>query len=164
MKPFTFKGMMAPTCAPFRSDSSLNLDVIPAYAKWLNNNGVTAVWVNGTAGEGMSMTVSERKAIAEAWMKCRDHIPTVIMQCGAGCFTDTLELVRHAESLNVEGIALLPNLFDRPKSTEDLVDYMEEVSKACPNTPLFYYHIPMKTAVNCEYKRPSQVFRQRESL
>ncbi|XP_068211259.1 N-acetylneuraminate lyase-like isoform X2 [Palaemon carinicauda] len=147
MKRFNFTGMMAPTFAPFKSDGSLNLDVIPTYAKHLRKHGIKAVWVNGTAGEGMSMTVSERKQIAEAWMKCRDDISTVIVQCEAGCFKNTTELIKHAVSIGVEGVALLPNLFDKPKTTDDLVDYMEEASKVCPNTPLFYYHIPMKTCV-----------------
>lgn len=148
MKPFTFTGPMAPTFAPFKSDGSLNLDKIPAYAKHLGASGITAVWVNGTVGEGMSMTVSERKLMAEAWMKCRKDVTTVIVQCGAGCLKDTCELAKHAESLGVEGIALLPNLFDKPTTTDDLIDYMEEVSKVCSNTPLFYYHIPMKTCVD----------------
>ncbi|XP_066971417.1 N-acetylneuraminate lyase-like [Macrobrachium rosenbergii] len=148
MKRFNFTGMMAPPHAPFKSDGSLNLDVIPTYARHLKKHGITAIWLNGTAGEGMSMTVSERKQIAEAWMKCRDEISTVIVQCEAGSFKNTCELVKHAVSIGVEGVALLPNLFDRPKTPDELVDFMEEVSKVCPNTPLFYYHIPMKTCVD----------------
>ncbi|XP_037778360.1 N-acetylneuraminate lyase-like isoform X1 [Penaeus monodon] len=148
MAKFSFHGLMAPTFAPFHSDGSLNLDVIPAYAKHLRNTGVTGVWVNGTAGEGMSMTVAERKKLAEAWMACKKDVGTVIIQCGAGCLLDTQELARHAESLGACGIAVFPCIFDKPRSADELVDYMAEVAKACPGSPLFYYHIPMKTQVN----------------
>lgn len=148
MAKFTFHGLMAPSFAPFHNDGSLNLDVIPAYAKHLRDTGVAGVWVNGTAGEGMSMTVAERKKLAEAWMACKKDVATVIIQCGAGCLLDTQELARHAESLGASGIAVFPCIFDKPQSADDLVDYMVEVAKACPRTPLFYYHIPMKTQVN----------------
>lgn len=148
MKRFNFTGIMAPTYTAFNTDESVNLDLIPAYASHLSKNGITAVWVNGTVGEGMSMTISERKQTAEAWMKCRDDITTVIIHCGAGCFKDTCELVKHAVSIGAEGIALLPILYDLPATPDDLVDYMQEVAKFCPKTPLFYYHIPMKTNCN----------------
>ncbi|XP_042887814.1 N-acetylneuraminate lyase-like [Penaeus japonicus] len=148
MVKFTFQGLMAPTFAPFHSDGSLNLDLIPAYAKHLRATGVTGLWVNGTAGEGMSMTVAERKRLAEAWMACKKDVGTVILQCGAGCLLDTQDLARHAESLGASGVAAFPCIFDKPRSADELVDYMVEVAKACPNTPLFYYHIPMKTQVS----------------
>ncbi|XP_069170185.1 N-acetylneuraminate lyase [Procambarus clarkii] len=148
MSRFTFRGMMAPAPTPFNKDGSLNLEMIPAYAKHLHSCGVKGVWVNGTIGEGMSMTVVERKAVAEAWARCRAEVSTMIVQCGAGCLKDTQDLARHAEDLGAEGVAVFPCLFDKPATTDELVEYMVEVAKACPNTPLFYYHFPTKTGVN----------------
>lgn len=142
-----FKGMMAPTFTPFKDDGSLDLDLVKPYAAHLKAVGVTGVWVNGTAGEGMSMTLPERKAVAESWLACRADVPVVIVQCGAGCLKDTQDLARHAAEKGADGVAVLPLVFDPPKTTDDLVDYMVEVAKACPSTPLFYYHIPMKTGV-----------------
>merc|ERR1711962_1557908 len=148
MSRFPFTGMMAPTFTPMHQDWSLNLEVIPAYAKHLNANGVKGIYVNGTSGEGMSLTVSERKAMHEAWMKCQDLVPTIVLQVGAGCLKDTQELAAHAESLSCSGIAILPCLYDKPVTAQDLVDYCAEVATAAPKTPLLYYHIPFKTGVN----------------
>ncbi|XP_071515354.1 N-acetylneuraminate lyase-like isoform X2 [Panulirus ornatus] len=142
-----FRGMMAATFTPFKADGSLKLDVIPTYANYLREKGVKGIWVCGTAGEGMSLTMAERKAQTEAWLKHKDDISTIIIQCGAGSLKDTQELASHAEKAGANGVSVLPNLFDKPKSTEELVEYMAEVAKACPKTPLFYYHIPMKTDV-----------------
>ena len=33
---------------------------------------------------------------------------------------------------------------------EHLVSYLEKVSEAAPDLPMFYYHIPIMTGVNCE--------------
>lgn len=60
---------------------------------FLSLHYLTPFPVNGTASEGMSMTVPERKQVAEAWLACRGDISTVIVQCGAGCLKDTQDLV-----------------------------------------------------------------------
>jgi len=56
---------------------------------------------------------------------------------------------RHAESLGVAGIMCLHDLFFRPAGADQLVDYLSLVSAAAPKTPLFFYHLPGFTGVNC---------------
>ncbi|XP_042227498.1 N-acetylneuraminate lyase-like isoform X2 [Homarus americanus] len=46
MSRFAFRGMMAPTFTPFKKNGSLNLEVIPAYAKCLQEGGVKGIWVS----------------------------------------------------------------------------------------------------------------------
>ena len=51
--------------------------------------------MNGTAGEGMSLTVPERKLVAEAWIEAGiNHDLKTIIQVGAGSLRDTQDLVR----------------------------------------------------------------------
>jgi N-acetylneuraminate lyase len=56
---------------------------------------------------------------------------------------------QHAEGLGADGIMCLHDLFFRPAGVDQLVDYLALVSAAAPNTPLFYYHLPGFTGVNC---------------
>ena len=35
-------------------------------------------------------------------------------------------------------------------SSDDLVEYVLQVANCAPNTPLFYYHIPVWSHVNCK--------------
>ena len=62
-----FEGVFAPVCSPFLNDS-LNLSVIPKYAKSLVDSGVNGIFLCGTNGESVSLTTNERKQILEAWM------------------------------------------------------------------------------------------------
>lgn len=55
---------------------------------------------------------------------------------------------KHAESLNVDSILCLPELYSKPTTPQELIEYLEKVGKAAPKTPLLYYHIPMLTNVN----------------
>lgn len=47
-----FRGLVAAPFTPFNADRSINLDVIPTYARFLRENGVRAAFVCGTTGEG----------------------------------------------------------------------------------------------------------------
>ncbi|XP_017752665.1 PREDICTED: N-acetylneuraminate lyase-like [Eufriesea mexicana] len=148
---FTFRGLIAPVLTPFNNDSTrtLNLSMIPQYADLLVKRKVTGVLVNGTSGEGPSMSVSERKLVAEAWATAtRTTKQHLMVQVGGASLPDVLELARHAESIKADSILCLPELYFSPTTTEQLTDYLRLVSLAAPNTPLLYYHIPSFTHVN----------------
>ncbi|KZC14657.1 N-acetylneuraminate lyase [Dufourea novaeangliae] len=105
--------------------------------------------LNGTTGEGTSMSVAERKLAAEAWAKAvkttKQHL---MVQVGGAPLPDVLELARHAENIKADSLLCLPELYFKPTTTYQLTEYLKLVSKAAPNTPLLYYHIPMLTNVN----------------
>ncbi|XP_077285636.1 N-acetylneuraminate lyase-like isoform X2 [Arctopsyche grandis] len=144
---FTFRGLMCPVFTPFKPDFSLNLEKIPEYALYLKENNVHGILVNGTSGEGYSMNVEERKLVAEAWIKeAKKYNMHMMLQVGGAPLPDVITLAKHAEELKVDSILTLPELYIKPTNTNDLVDYLEIVSKAAPNTPLLYYHIPMFTS------------------
>lgn len=140
---------MAPVFTAYNSDGTVNLDIIDDYAKSLTVRGVKAVLVNGTTGEGMLLNLEERKQVAEKWKQaCIGNNITLMIQVGGAPYPDVIELARHAEQLNVDGILCLPELYFKPKTPEALVEYLQHVALHCPNTPFFYYHIPMFTDVN----------------
>lgn len=60
-------GLVAAPFTPLRADGRLNVAAIPAYAARLRAGGVVGGFVNGTTGEGLSLTLAERKATVEAW-------------------------------------------------------------------------------------------------
>jgi len=51
--------------------------------------------VNGSLAEGLSMTVDERKKLAEAWMKAVKGRMQVIVHGGSNCIKDCQEIVSH---------------------------------------------------------------------
>ncbi|MCX6358230.1 MAG: dihydrodipicolinate synthase family protein, partial [Armatimonadetes bacterium] len=60
-------GLIAAVHTPFHSDGSLNLGLVSSQSRRLAAGGVRGVFVTGTTGEGQSLTVDERCAMAEAW-------------------------------------------------------------------------------------------------
>ncbi|KAG4075770.1 hypothetical protein HA402_003596 [Bradysia odoriphaga] len=148
---FNFKGLMAPVFTAFHDDKrrTVNLNQIKPYAEYLKKNGVDGVLVNGTSGEGMSLSVEERKQTAERWQRVSEDLKiTTMIQIGGAPFADVIELAIHAESIKVDSILCLPELYFKPKTEEELVKYLKDISQFCPTTPLLYYHIPWMSGVN----------------
>lgn len=138
-----------PTFTPFKEDGQVNYDMIEPYAELLKSKGLSAFLVNGTSGEGMTMSVVERKKALECWHKACKKLDVILMVQVAGCpFADTVELAKHAASLNVDGILCLPELYFKPKTIQKLVQYLKDISVHCSDIPLYYYHIPIYTQVD----------------
>lgn len=144
-----FKGLMAPVFTAFDENHQVNYEVVEAYAGLLKSKEISAVLVNGTSGEGMLMSVSERKKVTEKWQEaCNKHGILMMVQISGCPFVDAVELAKHAASLKVDGVLCLPELYFKPKTVAKLVSYIKDISVHCPDIPLYYYHIPMFTQVD----------------
>uniref|UniRef100_A0A1B6CQ74 N-acetylneuraminate lyase n=1 Tax=Clastoptera arizonana TaxID=38151 RepID=A0A1B6CQ74_9HEMI len=107
--------------------------------------------LNGTVGEGVCMTASERKLVAEVWVKASNKTgQTIMVQIGGTCLKHVKELAKHAETIGASAILCLAELFHRPQNVDQLVSYLQEVGKSAPNTPLLYYHYPSITGINLD--------------
>ncbi|XP_035449712.2 N-acetylneuraminate lyase-like [Spodoptera frugiperda] len=150
---FEVEGMLAPVFTPMSEAGAVNLSVIPAYMEHLKKHRVNGILVSGTTGEGMSLNVEERKSLLEAWVfVARPAQTKVIAQVGGAALPDVLELAKHAEKLNVDGIMTLPELYYKPRTTDQLISYLQRVSAAAPTLPLVYYDFPMMSGVNVNMK------------
>lgn len=143
-----YRGLVAAPFTPFKPDGSLNLAVIPAYAQLLRKNGVSAAFVCGTTGEGLSLTQAERMQVAEAWMKHADAKLRVIVHVGHNCLADAQELTRHAAKIGASAAAAFSPCFFKPRDNDELFDWCRELAAAAPALPFYYYNIPSMTGVN----------------
>lgn len=75
-----------------------------------------------------------------------------MLQVGGCSISDVYDLAKHAERIRVDYVLCLPELYFKPKTEADLVNYFKEVAACCPSRPIYYYHIPRMTGVDCELK------------
>lgn len=143
-----FLGLVAAPFTPFHADGSLNLDVIPAYARFLRDNGVSAAFVCGTTGEGLSLTLEERLRIAERWVACADDRLRVIVHVGHTCLADARTLTAHAANTGASAVSALTPCFFKPHNNTEVVQWVEAVASAAPALPFYYYNIPSMTGID----------------
>ncbi|MHA1368607.1 MAG: dihydrodipicolinate synthase family protein [Promethearchaeota archaeon] len=141
------KGLIAAPLTAFKSDGSVNLDIISNYADFLVRNNVAGVFVNGTTGEGLSLSVDERERIAERWVDNARPNFKVLVHVGHTSLEETRRLARHAADIGAFGIGTIGPLFFKPSNVEDLVNHCSIEAAAAPDTPYYYYHVPSMSGV-----------------
>ncbi|ELA9243540.1 dihydrodipicolinate synthase family protein [Vibrio alginolyticus] len=145
-------GLIAAPHTPFDENSQVNYDEIDKIAAHLIKDGVTGAYVCGTTGEGIHCSVAERKAIAERWVKAANGQLDLIVHTGALSIEDTLELTRHAETLDILATSAIGPCFFRPGSIDALVEYCATVAAAAPSKGFYYYHSGM-SGVNLDMEQ-----------
>jgi N-acetylneuraminate lyase len=142
------KGLIAAPFTAMKADGSINLGIIEKQASFYIANGVSGVFVCGTTGEGLSLTLGERIQIADTWCKASPKELKVIVHVGDNCIDSCRTMAAAAQKSNAAAIgAIAPNFF-RPGSVDLLVEYCRQIASAAPELPFYYYHIPSMTGVN----------------
>lgn len=149
MKKQQLHGLIAAPFTPMLGDGSLNLELIPAYYEMLKANKVNGAFICGSTGEGVSLSMEERKAVAEAWAFCtqNDSAFTVMTLLGGTSLADCKELALHAREVGLEAVSFTAPYYFKPASVEILAQCCEEIAAAVPDMPFYYYHIPVLTGV-----------------
>ena len=136
-------GLIAAPHTPFDSSNNVNFEEIDKIAKHLIKDGVKGIYVCGTTGEGIHCSVEERKAIAERWVSASNNQLDIIIHTGALSIIDTLELTRHADTLDILATSAIGPCFFKPGSVADLVEYCATIAAAAPSKGFYYYHSGM---------------------
>lgn len=144
------KGLVAAPFTPMKADRTLNLDRIDEYAKRLHGNGVTGSFICGTTGEGMSLTLDERRQVAERWVSSAPQGLRVIVHVGHASLADSRALAEHAALIGADSIACMAPFFFKPSGVEGLAEWCEEIAAAAPELPFYYYHMPSMTGFNVQ--------------
>jgi N-acetylneuraminate lyase len=131
------QGLIAAPFTPMFKDGNINTSVIPSYYQFLKQNGVTGAFINGSTGEGVSMTTREKMSVAEAWADCtkNDADFKVMELLGGTSISDCIELAKHAESIGLYGVSLTSPFYFKPADVETLAKICIEVAQSVPAMP-----------------------------
>eukprot|EP00929_Paragymnodinium_shiwhaense_P052823 TRINITY_DN26455_c0_g1_i1.p1 TRINITY_DN26455_c0_g1~~TRINITY_DN26455_c0_g1_i1.p1 ORF type:complete len:363 (+),score=103.47 TRINITY_DN26455_c0_g1_i1:70-1158(+) len=149
-KPLRIDGMVTAVVTPFNATAahggvSLATERVQDQSAYLKATGVNYVFVAGTTGESLSLTLAERKELVEAWSK----MPQVmIVHVGAESIEDAKALARHAKEHGAKALGCMPPVFFKPATTAVAAQWLKAVAAEAPELPLYYYHIPSMTGSN----------------
>jgi Dihydrodipicolinate synthase/N-acetylneuraminate lyase len=144
------EGLIAATFGTFHVDGSLDLDGIPHLVDKLVEDGVKGVFICGTNGEGPNLTVEERMAVAETYMRAAGKRLLVLVHVGHTSVAESRRLAAHAQQIGADAISAVAGFYFKPTSVNNLVECMAAIAAAAPDTPFYYYHIPALTGVGMD--------------
>jgi N-acetylneuraminate lyase len=144
------EGIVAATFAAYKENGSLNLEIIPALVDKLISDGIAGIYVCGTNGEGPNMTVEERMAVAEAYVKAANKRIIILVHVGHTSIAECKKLAIHAEQIGADAFSSVAAFYFKPSSVSNLVNCMAEIASAAPSLPFYYYHMPALTGVGMD--------------
>jgi len=142
------QGLIAAPPTGFLADGSIDLAVVPPLAEHLHRQGLAGVFVNGTTGEGLSLTTAERETLALAWRKALPAPMRLIVHVGHTCLAESRGLAAHAQRIGADAVATIPPIFYKPAGIDELIASCAAIAEAAPELPFYYYHIPSMTGVS----------------
>jgi N-acetylneuraminate lyase len=144
------EGLVAAPFTPMDKNDNIDLGIVPDYYRFLVKNGVKGVFINGTTGEGASLTQNEKKAVVEAWTSFgkENNSLHIISLVGGTSYQECIENAVHAERSGVSAVAVIAPYFFKPPDVDQLAEFFIRIAKTVPGLPVFFYHMPSMTGVN----------------
>jgi dihydrodipicolinate synthase/N-acetylneuraminate lyase len=139
------EGRIAAAVTPLRDGgAALDLDAVLPYVDFLAGGGLAGVLALGTTGEGILLSVSERKQVAEAFVAAAGGRLDVAVHCGAQTTADTVELARHAAEVGADAVAVIgPPYYAYDE--EALYAHFAAAAEAAGKTPFYLYEFKART-------------------
>src|SRR2546429_1588193 len=142
-------GLVVAAHSPFHTDGSLNLAAVEKQAAHYLKHNLTTVFVAGTTGECHSLTLAERRALAQRWSEViRGTALKLVLHVGSNCLEDCRVFAAQAQASGVTAISAFAPGYFKPRDLDSLVDWCAEIAGAAPETPFYFYDIPALTGVS----------------
>ena len=133
------RGAIAAAVTPMR-DGGRHLDdeAFEPLVRSLVEGDIDGLLACGTTGEGVLLSVGERRRVAESFLAARPSGFQVAIHAGAQTTSDTVALAAHALDVGADAVAVIaPPYF--PLDVEELTRHFVQVANACDPLPFYLY-------------------------
>ena len=138
-------GAIAAAVTPLRSGGAdVDEEAIGPLVRFLVGGGLDGVLACGTTGEGVLLSVDERRRVAERFLDARPHGFRVAVHAGAQTTADTVALARHATEHGADGVAVIaPPYF--ALDAEAVLAHLRAAADACAPVPFYVYEFAARS-------------------
>mgnify|MGYP001072819484 FL=1 len=131
---------------PMYEDQSINYDALGRLVDLQIQDGVEGFYCCGSSGEGLLLSLDERKKVLETVMeKASGRVP-VIAHVGTIRTADAVALAQHAQCVGANAISMIPPYYYH-FSMDEVTGYYEDILNSVPGLPGIIYNIPQFTGV-----------------
>lgn len=151
MKTPIFEGMATAIITP-TNENGIDFEAFGKLLDWQVEEGIDAVVVCGTTGEGSTLTDEEHRAAIEFAVKRIDGKVPVIAGTGSNDTSYAVELTKHACAVGVDGVLVVTPYYNKA-TQKGLIKMFTTIADAS-TVPVILYNVPSRTGVNI---KPSTV-------
>jgi Dihydrodipicolinate synthase/N-acetylneuraminate lyase len=129
--------LIVAAATPLR-DNGARLDegAIAPYVAFLESHGADGVFACGTTGEGVLLSVEERRRVVACFREAVSGM--LIVHAGAQNTLDTVALAAHAAEIGADAVAVIPPPYF-PLDDVALTAHMVAAARACAPLPFYCY-------------------------
>ncbi len=133
------RGALAASITPLRDGgAALDDEAFGPVVDFLAAGGLDGLLAMGTNGEGILLSVDERRRAAELFVEASAGRLQVAVHCGAQTTADTVALAAHAASVDAHAVAVIaPPYF--VLDDVSLVEHFAAAAAACAPLPFYVY-------------------------
>jgi dihydrodipicolinate synthase/N-acetylneuraminate lyase len=133
------RGALAAAVTPLRDGgATLDEDAFEPLVHFLAAAGLDGILAMGTTGEGILLSLAERKRVTALFLAACAGKLDVAVHCGAQTTADTLALAEHAAAEGADAVAVIaPPYFQL--DDEALLAHLAAAAEACAPTPFYVY-------------------------
>lgn len=136
-----FSGISAPQLTPFYDDGEVNYEEYTRLTCFLADGGVDGIFVCGTTGEFVNLTMDERKRLLLAAKKGAGDNCRILYNVTAMNLKDIDELICWAKEYGADAVSVTPPYYHKYDSMA-LTDYFVKVAALAGPLPVYLYNIP----------------------
>jgi dihydrodipicolinate synthase/N-acetylneuraminate lyase len=133
------RGAIAAALTPLRDGGArVDDDAFAPYTDFLAAAGLDGVLALGTTGEGILLSVAERRQVTEHFLAAADGRLRVAAHCGAQATADTVSLAEHAAVAGADAVAVIGPPYFKLDAAAQLA-HLRAAAAACAPTPFYVY-------------------------
>lgn len=133
------RGALAAAVTPLRDGgTALDDGAVGLLVDFLAAGGLDGLLAMGTTGEGILLSVPERKRLTDLFLAAGTGRLDVAVHCGAQTTADTIALAEHAATAGAAAVAVIgPPYFQL--DDDSLLAHFAAAAHACAPTPFYVY-------------------------
>ncbi len=139
------RGAIAAAVTPLTDGGRrLDEDAVGPLLRFLADGGVDGVLACGTTGEGILLSVQERRRLVERMLATRPAGFQVAVHAGAQTTADTVALATHAREAGADALAVIaPPYF--PLDGDEILAHLLAAAQACAPLPFYVYEFAARS-------------------
>jgi 4-hydroxy-tetrahydrodipicolinate synthase len=143
------RGVFSAALTPVTMEGTPDAALFITHCRRLLAEGCDGIAMLGTTGEANSFSSEERRALLEAVVAAGIAPEQLLPGTGVTALAETVALTRHALSLGVTTVVMLPPFYYKGVTDDGLFAAYDEVVQriADPRLRIVLYHIPQMSAV-----------------
>ncbi len=147
MKKTIFTGAGTALITPL-NEQGVDYPALEKLINWQIDQGINALIICGTTGEGSTLSDEEHKQVLEFCLKIANHRVTMVAGTGSNDTNYAIKLGQHACELGYDALLVITPYYN--KATQNgLVRHFTAIADAVTK-PMILYNVPSRTGVNIE--------------